>query len=217
MLELVGERLAEIRAGLPPEEFERFRLALDELAAAGADAVAARRAALGIGRALLSLPLDSPLRAAVADRPRLATGAGDAPTLVAERAREVLRRLAAQAPSPEEIVARARRRLLAAPARSEAELDPRTAADPLAAGLIRLTDAERGARYPDFQFDPGGGPRPVVRRVNRMLLAEQDPWGAADWWLGANRWLGGVPAELIGRVPDELLAEAAQVLVEGEC
>ncbi|MFF7371170.1 hypothetical protein [Streptomyces tricolor] len=83
------------------------------------------------------------------------------------------------------------------------------------AGLIRLRDPDRGIRYPRFQFRPGTAePLPVVRRINVLLRADRDPWGAADWWLGGNRWLGGVPAELLGVLPDEALERAAAELVE---
>lgn len=120
-------------------------------------------------------------------------------------------------PTSEEITAQVQQRLLAAPARSAAELDPDTAADPAGAGLIRLPDPERGDRYPDFQFDPDTGkPRPVVQQINRLLLADQDPWGLADWWLGGNRLLGGIPAEQLGQVPDTLLVEVAQALIDGD-
>ncbi|WP_225101593.1 hypothetical protein [Streptomyces sp. CoH27] len=81
-------------------------------------------------------------------------------------------------------------------------------------GVIRLRDPERGIRYPRFQFRPGTAePLPVVRRINALLCADRDPWGAADWWLGGNRWLGGVPADLLGVLPDDALERAAAELV----
>ncbi|MEO3753754.1 hypothetical protein [Streptomyces sp. B6B3] len=217
MVTFVREHLAEIRAGLPPDTFETFRRALGDLAAAGDDEDLARRAAFRIRRALLSLPYDSQVREAVADQLRYASGP-DFPLLASAPARELLVLLAApdppdppeaDDPEPEGIVAGARRRLLAEPSRSAADVDPE------AEGLIRLVDPDRGTRCPDFQFDPdGGGPRPVVQYVNRLLLADRDPWGAADWWLGGNGWLGGVPAQLLGRVPDVMLVEVARALVE---
>ena len=44
--------------------------------------------------------------------------------------------------------------------------------------------------YPYFQFDRRKHRvRPVVAEVNRILLANQDPWGAMAWWLSDNpRW-----------------------------
>ncbi|MBI0382506.1 hypothetical protein JBE27_41180, partial [Streptomyces albiflaviniger] len=116
-------------------------------------------------------------------------------------------------PESAEIARAVRQRLLTAPARGPEQLTGTAAEDPAGAGLIRLSDPERGDRYPDFQFDPDTGePRPVVQRINRMLLSDQDPWGAADWWLGGNTWLRDAPAALVGRVPDARLTEAAAAL-----
>ncbi|MGN5376548.1 hypothetical protein ACQ4WX_00180 [Streptomyces lasalocidi] len=55
-----------------------------------------------------------------------------------------------------------------------------------------------------------------MRTVNRLLLAQEDPWGAADWWLSGNLWLGGRPAALLGRLPDDLLVGAASAMLEGD-
>ncbi|UPZ29645.1 hypothetical protein MUK60_18690 [Streptomyces sp. LRE541] len=112
------------------------------------------------------------------------------------------------------LVAAAKRRLLAEPSRAAAPVgSPSAGSEP--ADVIVLADPETGPRSPDFQFDPGTGrPRDIVVRVNRILLADRDPWGAADWWLGGNSWLGGRPAALIGQIPDERLADAALALVE---
>ncbi|CAM5700529.1 hypothetical protein [Streptomyces aurantiogriseus] len=115
------------------------------------------------------------------------------------------------------VLAAARRRLLAVPSRAAAPAgSPGAGASP--ADVIVLGDPEdpgAGLRSPEFQFDPDTGrPLDVVVRINRILLADRDPWGAADWWLGGNAWLGGAPASLIGRVPDERLADAALALVE---
>jgi hypothetical protein len=112
------------------------------------------------------------------------------------------------------VLAAARRRLLAAPSRAAAPAgSPAAGEGP--ADVIVLADPEDGPRSPEFQFDPETGrPREIVVRINRILLADRDPWGAADWWLGGNSWLGGAPAALLGRVPDDRLADAALALVE---
>ncbi|MEO3756057.1 hypothetical protein [Streptomyces sp. B6B3] len=213
LLRLIAENQDHVRESLTAEEFDALRQALAELARAGENEQDVRRALLDVRRALIPLPLDSRVRRAALDQPRHAAGQLN---LAPERVLELLEVLDSL-PDPRDVIAAARRRLLAEPSRSDAELDPVSAADPLAAGLIRLLDPERGPRYPEFQFAPrDGSPLPVVRQVNRLLLADQDPWGAADWWLGGNRWLGGAPARLIGQVPDALLAEAAQALVEGD-
>ncbi|MFF4586709.1 hypothetical protein [Streptomyces sp. NPDC001388] len=118
------------------------------------------------------------------------------------------------APSVADLVAAARRRLLAAPSR-EAAAGGSPAAGAGPADVIVLADPQAGRRSPDFQFDPDTGrPLDIVVRINRILLADRDPWGAADWWLGGNSWLGGAPAALLGRVPDDRLADAALALVE---
>ncbi|GAA0524220.1 hypothetical protein GCM10011581_44840 [Saccharopolyspora subtropica] len=83
--------------------------------------------------------------------------------------------------------------------------------DPADPDLIRLPGEDGGSRWPAFQFDASGVPRELVRTVNRYLHAADDPWGAADWWLGSNPWLGGVPAELIDEVGADVLIDAARV------
>ncbi|WP_344031565.1 hypothetical protein [Streptomyces luteireticuli] len=52
--------------------------------------------------------------------------------------------------------------------------------------------------------------------MNQLLLAHVDPWGAADWWLSGNAWLGGPPVSFLGVLPDEALAGVARALVDGE-
>ncbi|MFI8962615.1 hypothetical protein ACIGO8_10895 [Streptomyces sp. NPDC053493] len=118
-----------------------------------------------------------------------------------------------------EIIAAARRRLLSVPALDRVELGARHQ-DSLPEELIGLEDAAGERRYPAFQFAGGaagsGGPLPVVLRINRLLLADVDPWGAADWWLSGNRRLGGPPASFLGELSDEVLTGAARALVEGD-
>ncbi|GGV15341.1 hypothetical protein GCM10010260_63080 [Streptomyces filipinensis] len=106
--------------------------------------------------------------------------------------------------------------LLRTPALSAGEARARCGGAP-PPELIRLPDARDVDRYPEFQFPAGGGtPYQVVLEVNRLLLAEIDPWGAASWWLSHNTWLGGTPASLLGRLPDQRLVGAAHTLAEGE-
>ncbi|MFJ2672693.1 hypothetical protein [Streptomyces sp. NPDC087525] len=88
-------------------------------------------------------------------------------------------------------------------------------------GLIRLR-GESGARgvdrIPSFQFGDAATPWPVVVTVNGLLDAARDPWGAADWWLSANGYLGVAPAELLGggSGQDGQLVGTARYVVEGE-
>lgn len=99
--------------------------------------------------------------------------------------------------------------LLAAPALTGQQVRD-GGADPSEPGLIRLAGPDGRERIPAFQFSPAGTPIAVVLRINRLLDAEDDPFGVADWWLGRNAWLDAVPAELIGQVDDELLVRAAR-------
>ncbi|WP_380283669.1 hypothetical protein [Kitasatospora purpeofusca] len=83
--------------------------------------------------------------------------------------------------------------------------------DPADPDLIRLTDRQGTVRLPSFQFDGASGrPLPVVVAVNRLLDAADDPWGVADWWLGANAWLDAVPARLLGTAGERTLLAAAR-------
>jgi hypothetical protein len=121
--------------------------------------------------------------------------------------------LAADQPGTEEhpgesILGTVARRVLREPALTAADVR-RRGADPADDALIRLDLAEGGERWPAFQFAPDGGPWPVVREINRLLGAAAYPLGAADWWLSRNGWLGERPSQLIGRVPDDELIQAA--------
>jgi hypothetical protein len=116
--------------------------------------------------------------------------------------------------SPDAILRDAAARLLAAPAWSAAELRGR-GGNPDQAHLISL-DGPDGWRLPVFQFDSRAQPIPVVLDINALLDASADPWGAADWWIGLNAWLGRTPAESLGRVADQVLLDAARATAEGD-
>jgi hypothetical protein len=173
-----------------------------------------------------ALPADHPVRRAIADdgTSRLTARPADQFAL-AETLRERLQlRLPspdfdhhprpAGAVSPDEIERLAKARLLAAPALSPAQLRGR-GGDPEQTHLIRLKSGD-GVRLPVFQFDVAGRPLRLVLAVNRLLEADADPWGVADWWLGRNAWLDATPADLIGRVADEVLLATARAIVEGD-
>jgi len=102
-------------------------------------------------------------------------------------------------------------RLLGAPGLTEAEVR-RRGTDPADPCLIRLERPDGGRQWPEFQFSLDDGPLPVVRIVNELLRAEADPIGVADWWLSKNGWLDDEPCRLIGRVPDDLLIQAARAI-----
>ncbi|WP_275558726.1 hypothetical protein [Streptomyces sp. 5-6(2022)] len=218
LLELLRRHLPEIRASLTAAQFSGFQDSVLRLRAAGDDARAVRGAVRQVRLALLPLPREMELRRKL-DQFRSGGAAPSAVLPDTDRLAELIRLLDSVDwptldPESAEIAGAVRQRLLTAPARGPEQLTGTAAEDPTGAGLIRLSDPERGDRYPDFQFDPDTGePRPVVQRINRMLLSDQDPWGAADWWLGGNTWLRDAPAALVGRVPDARLTEAAAALV----
>lgn len=229
LLRLIGRHADSIRACLDDEQYALLLTALHDLAAAHGDDPAAARAERSVENALLPLPEGHPASPAhPPDEPAAAPGgpsAGPAPGTACPHAGPsdlawlLLAELTGRAPAPYTagIIAVVKRRLLAAPSLSAAEARDRCAEEPVPRELIRLADPVRGDRYPAFQFaGETGGPVSVVRWVNQLLLAEVDPWGAADWWLSGNSWLGGAPASLLGELPDDVLASAARALVKGE-
>ncbi|MEU8732328.1 hypothetical protein ACJ7VE_22715 [Streptomyces sp. PB17] len=108
-----------------------------------------------------------------------------------------------------------RERLLAEPA-----LDPETVerhgGSPYAPDLIRLRGTGGRLRLPRFQFSEDALPWLAVLEVNALLDADHDPWGAADWWLSANAWLGTSPVRLLGTGRDAQLVETARFLMESD-
>ncbi|GGQ77110.1 hypothetical protein [Streptomyces flaveolus] len=232
LLALIGEHRDTVRDALDDEQYALLLTRLAALAdAASDDTRAVRRALRGVQLALLPLPLDHPVRAAL-DSVRL-VAAPPGPSTVTG-ARELMARLVIPAPSPGPEATgddtepagadpdtgdgdTAQDELLRAPALSADEARARCGGTAPPPELIRLTDARGGDRYPEFQFGAGdGSPCAVVLEVNRVLLADIDPWGAAAWWLSGNSWLGGTPASLLGRLPDGELVGAATALAEGD-
>lgn len=220
VLGLIEEHLDSIRAALTDEQYQRLLTRLRALADTPPDdSRAVRRAFQAVRHCLVTLPFGHPVREAL-DSVRLA---GTVPVShpVVLRTWELLSRLTADPPPPPDtaaIIAAAEQRLLHAPALSAAEVRSRYRGSAPPPELIRFADPDLGDRYPEFQFKPEGGPPyEVVLEVNRVLLADADPWGAADWWLSGNAWLGGgPPADLLGLRPDRELVGAAVALVEGD-
>jgi len=67
---------------------------------------------------------------------------------------------------------------------------------------------------PAFQFNKRGKPLDVVKQVNKMLGADQDPWGAAGWWYSSNGRIGArTPLSLLEEDPQRLL-QLARALLE---
>ncbi|MER6348635.1 hypothetical protein ACWC10_33255 [Streptomyces sp. NPDC001595] len=216
LLGLIGEHRDSIREALDDEEHALLLTRLAALAdTAPGDDRAVRRALQGVRLALLPLPLAHPVREEL-DSIRL-VAAPPGPSTVAG-AQELMTWLTLPPPptEPAYTLDAGQQQLLRAPALTTDETWARCGGAP-PAELIRLADPHDGDRYPEFQFPAGtGSPHQVVLRVNRLLLADIDPWGAATWWLSGNTWLGGTPASLLGRLPDHRLVGAAGALAEGE-
>ncbi|WP_431983546.1 hypothetical protein [Streptomyces qinglanensis] len=233
LLALVGAHREEVRAGLGEEQYALLLARLAALADTAADDDRAVRVAFQGVRVLLTrlpLPYDHPVHLAL-DSDRLA-GVPPGPATVTD-ARELASLLtdasaagpaggpgadpdagADPDPGPGTVLG-AHERLLRAPALPADEARARCGGAAPPAELIRLPDPLGREHYPAFQFPPGdGAPHEVVLEVNRLLLADIDPWGAAAWWLEGNTWLGGAPASLLGRLPDRELVGAAATLVE---
>ncbi|MDQ2879862.1 MAG: hypothetical protein M3Y48_00995 [Actinomycetota bacterium] len=163
-----------------------------------------------------SLPMQHPFRRALSQpENRWSAGATTSARSVAEltswlRSSDVLRQRALPddpLPTMDDIMRGATEWLLAENAFSEAEMLDR-GQNPRDPDLIRLDRENGGHQWPSFQFDDTGL-LDLVRQVNRILNVRDDPWGVADWWLGGNVWLRGVPAELIGQIDDQDLIDAA--------
>jgi hypothetical protein len=216
LLALLGEHRDTVRQMLGDEQYAMLLARLTALAEAPPDDDrAVRRALQSVRLVLLKLPPGHPVRREL-DLSRGAVtlpGPGTVATaqeLMAWFGRPSPTRRPAYGPDPE------RDRLLGEPALSAAEARDRCGGAP-PPELIRLRARDDRDRYPEFQFARGGGtPHGVVLEVNRLLLADIDPWGAAAWWLSGNTWLGGTPAALLGRLPDHRLVGAARELAEGE-
>ncbi|WP_344474298.1 hypothetical protein [Nonomuraea monospora] len=201
---VLAEQWHDIHSRLSPEAIE----ALSDLAGRllrEDDQEAAEEIAHEIAGLLRRrLPGDHPFSVALRERTERRAGVAEPSLPLAE-----LRALLSHTPSPAEVEREAVARLLAAPALTAAELRAlgQNPGDP---ALIRLQDDDGAGRWPAFQFDADGTPLPLVRLINGILEAFDDPLGAASWWLSDNGWLGDAPARLIGRVPDEQLIAAAR-------
>jgi hypothetical protein len=205
------QRWGDVLPYLEPADLRAFADAVNliESSAPGDQAAASSLADL-MTLLIVRLPAGHPVREAIAGQSRLAGSAWDSAKIA--RALQALPGISAQlggtdpeATSPTEA---ARQRLLQAPALTREQVRER-GGDPDRDDLIRLSPRVGPARLPAFQFDDEGRPVPVVSAINTLLGSAADPWGVADWWLGANAWLSGVPADLLGQVDDDVLAQAA--------
>lgn len=76
-------------------------------------------------------------------------------------------------------------------------------------------EAEGAIRYPGFQFDANGRPRPLVGKVMETFDDQLSPWELALWFTSANGWLGGIrPVDVLDSDPDTVLNAAGQLAGE---
>jgi hypothetical protein len=210
---------ASVLTLLPGPAADRLRVLIQRIVAPRATSAAQEAATDEVVDLLMRfLPKGHPLRSDITGGPRTRGARSPEATLepaAAPSEDPVLAELRAllDVGAAGMVMQEASARLLAAPAVSPAELRDR-GVDPDQAHLISL-DSPDGPRLPVFQFDAASRPIRVVLDINAVLDADDDPWGAADWWLGRNAWLGRAPAESLGRVPDETLLGMARAVAEG--
>ncbi|SRR6266571_1091491 len=225
MIQALAEHWNDTVSCLDPSDVRLIEELLRGIAAAPDDEEAARMAASDLATLLAArLPKAHPVRSAISDGQRLAGSPADLSRAAAALRATLaitgvlLARVASANPSavpPEQVDSDADAWLLAAPAFTDEEVRSH-GGDPRHEHLIRLVPSHGPARLPAFQFDPAGRPVAVVVSINRLLRVDEDPWGVADWWLGRNAWLEGIPAELLGHVDEELLVLAARAEIPQE-
>jgi hypothetical protein len=210
-LTVLSEQWPDIRAALGPDGSARLDSLVTRLAHEANPALSEEYGHEISDLLSRSLPTEHPFRRALAGETLRSVAATRDPDTLSDWLL-LTESLSAHVERPPhrltEVTQRATEWLLASPALA---LDQVRAAgqDPYAPGLIRLERPDGGEQWPAFQFSPDGSTWAVVQSVNRILDAEDDPWGVADWWLGQNHLAGGVPAELIGQVADQLLIDLA--------
>jgi len=69
--------------------------------------------------------------------------------------------------------------------------------------------------YPAFQIDSEHQDIfAEVRKVNQLLEASEDPWGAASWWVSPNGLLDAIPKDCLGTPRAQDVVHAVQALLE---
>jgi hypothetical protein len=209
VLTMLWEDWAAVRSALPEGRRDELDELVEQLADEG-DPVVLRALAVRVARLLLDLGDEHEIRAELRGGDRDEHGAGPDDEAWFGLAERLAVRVDPDRPTSEEIAAEPdllpNVAMLDAAGLAAAGLPP----DP--PGLIRFDPETGPPRWPAFQFDPDGRPRPVVQEINALLGSDEDPFGVTEWWLGRNGWLDGVPADLIGQIPDDRLLAAARAL-----
>ncbi|GAA3199214.1 hypothetical protein [Actinocorallia longicatena] len=208
-LTMLWEDWAEVRSALPEGRGEELDDLVEQLADEG-DPVVVRALAVRVARLLLDLGDEHEIRAELRGGDRDEHGAGPDDEAWFGLAERLAVRADPARPTSEEIAAAPD--LLPDAAMLDAADLAAAGLPPDPPGLIRLDPETGPSRWPAFQFGPDGLPRPVVQEINTLLGSDEDPFAVAEWWLGRNGWLGGVPADLLGAIPDDRLLAAARAL-----
>jgi len=82
-------------------------------------------------------------------------------------------------------------------------------------GRIFSVEVDNAARFPGFQFDAAGRPRPVIADVLAALDGCLGGWELALWFTSDNGWLGARrPVDLLESAPGRVVDAAAQLAAE---
>jgi hypothetical protein len=236
VISVLAEHWADTLRYLEPGDAQRIAASIRRIEASQDDGLAAQAAAADLtGLLVARLPSGHPVRDVIAAGPRLVSAPPDWPRIVValrglpdlDAGSPDLSRSPGGTPAgppggtaagpavdtpagpPGDTGQDADAWVLAAPALTAQQVREH-GGDPDDDDLIRLSPADGREQLPAFQFGLDGRPIPVVVTINRLLEAAADPWGVADWWLGRNAWLNGIPADLLGQVDDALLVLAAR-------
>lgn len=77
-----------------------------------------------------------------------------------------------------------------------------------AAGRIFALNVARVDRYPAFQLGEDGKPLPVIARILEVM-ADEEPWTIALWFVSNSGWLKGKrPVDLLRTQPDAVVDAA---------
>lgn len=71
-----------------------------------------------------------------------------------------------------------------------------------------------GRLAPVFQFSSSGDVLDHVGEINGLLAANEEPWGAASWWLSPHHGLHGIPADLLRHDDPEAVHHAAAAVAD---